>query len=214
MGNAIRTGVVVGGLLLAVIVIAFVASMIGKPENMSANMASWIQAIGSIAAIGGAYFIGRRDEIFQRELIEQARAERIANRRSTLKALVDDAYARAKQLEFSASKDGDLGLLAFVSVSADTMRDSIEQLRSLPVFDFESGGLVRAVLGIRRECESLLGFMEYYNDNRIDKQEYYAGDVALKDAMGGHFAKLDSYYQAFIDIAGGDRVVIEPPQFY
>ena len=215
MGNWVRPAAAGCGILIAVVVIARFASVVGTSDGYnSANMAYWIQAIGSIATIGGAYVLGRRGEIFQRELTEQAHAERLKTRRSTLKALVDDAYARAKKLEFSTSGDGEFGMLAFISVSANTMQDSIDQLRSLPVFDLESGELVEAVLGIRMRCESLLSHMKYYNDNRFDPPEHYPGDYAVNATMNDHFAQLDQYYQNFLDIVGGERVAIEPPEFY
>ena len=215
MGNWIRPTAVGFGILIAVVVIARFASVAGSHEGYnSANMAYWIQAIGSIATIGGAYVLGRLGETVQRELTEQAHAKQLKTRRSTLKALVDDAYAQAKKLEFSTSEEGNFGMLAFISVSADTMQDSIDQLRSLPVFDFESGELVGAIIGIRRRCESLLGHMKYYNENRFDPPEHYPGDYAVKATMNDHFAQLDQYYQNFLDIVGGERVAIEPPDFY
>ncbi|MBR8507402.1 hypothetical protein SAMN05443026_5833 [Burkholderia orbicola] len=132
--------------VIAIFVAWLGATTFGTAGYRIENMAYWIQATGSIAAIGGAYFLGRREEVFQRDLAEKARADHLANRHSTLKALVDDAYARAKKLEFSTRDEGDFGMLAFVSVSADTMQDSIDQLRSLPVFDLESGELVEPSL--------------------------------------------------------------------
>ncbi|ABB11148.1 hypothetical protein [Burkholderia lata] len=207
-------GIVIG-LLVAVVGIAWVASGNGgKDAYNPANMAYWIQAIGSIATIGGAYLLGQRDEKFQRELAEKLRTDQLQNRRSTLKALVDDAYAQVKKLQFSTSEDRDFSPVAFISVSEKSMRDSIDQIRTLPVFDLESGELVAAVLGIRRQCESLVDFMVYYNENRFKPHEYYGGDHSLKVTMNDRFEKLDKHYQDFLKIVGGDSVEIEPPQFF
>ncbi|MDN7995949.1 hypothetical protein [Burkholderia multivorans] len=217
-GGEMRGWKFVGGSLFALAItiqIALLGATTAWTKDYDpAVMAYWVQAVGSIAAIFGAFYIGRRGEALQLQLAEESRWRILNERRSTVKALIDDAYKNAKVIEFSASKDEDFDLLAFASFSESGMLDSISQLRELPVFDLESGELVNAVLGVRRECESLLGHVKFFKEHRFKRDAEYPGDVLVKNAMMSAISRLDLYYMQGVSIVGGAPAKIEAPQFY
>lgn len=62
--------------------------------DLSNRLASWVQAIGSIAAIYGAYAIGRQQRESDKQIAQDLAAEEARNLLQVVKAIADDVFNR------------------------------------------------------------------------------------------------------------------------
>jgi len=61
--------------------------------DLSNRLASWVQAIGSIAAIYGAYAIGRQQRESDKQIAQDLAAEEARNLLQVVKAIADDVFS-------------------------------------------------------------------------------------------------------------------------
>jgi hypothetical protein len=103
----------------------------------SGIVANWVQAVGSILAIGGAYFVGERQA--RATLLATQEAHRLGEhaRREGMFSVIKAAHSRAKQIE--AALDDDNPPLKMIEVYHPSLVDSlIDLMAKLPISELGS----------------------------------------------------------------------------
>ncbi|KVQ12441.1 hypothetical protein [Burkholderia ubonensis] len=140
------------GLLLSLAGVLFVA-LLGATTAWTkqydpTQMAYWVQAVGSIAAIAGAVWIGERQAKKAREAAMAQVAEAALVKRKSAIAIVDAAYARAEIIRETMSlQDIDSVRVALYSTYDRSILDGlVRALQSIPMHEVGSSQAVAELL--------------------------------------------------------------------
>lgn len=192
-----------------VIVIAFFgATTAGTQAYDPTLMASWVQAVGSIAAIVGAYWFLQISARDQRQLATKVRDRELAERRSSIQAVLDEVYIKFMELRrWYELENGTLPLEAsFLSV--DELASAASLLDEVPLFEFDSGELVKAILELRRTCRTAIGLLarqaRYFRDPERD--ERYPGHPCIADQVNDEVDYIETVYYAALKVTGAEAV--------
>lgn len=170
------------------------------------GLSGWVQAFGSIAAIIGAFYIGKHQADIQLAVASKARQDLLQDRHSTVKSVVDRAYQKCLNIEPEVQKEGDLGNLAFVMTYHDAdFSNAIQLLDAAPIFDLGSGQLVEGLLSLRAAMHSIQGWMDVH---RKKVTNTLADDLSITDEDLREFLRRALYrakaaYHQTIEITGG-----------
>lgn len=102
----------------------------------SDSVPAWVQAIGSVVAIIAATGVAAYQVNHARLLEEDRRKASEIQRLSVVTALMARSYGLAKDVVTAFNEPSDYH---FSVVDAPLMRDTVETLRSLPLFEIPSG---------------------------------------------------------------------------
>lgn len=122
----------------------------------SSEWASWVQAIGSIAAIVGAFTVAHNQ--FMREQALQAERQREVERKlfRIIKAILMDIETVTQRV---ISTHDLSGLLAVPDSTLKALEEAANPLLGLPTFEIPHEGLVLVILPLKRQidhaCQSL-----------------------------------------------------------
>ncbi|WP_431206765.1 hypothetical protein [Burkholderia cepacia] len=176
-------------------------------------VAAWVQAVGSIAAILVAIWVGERSAVKQFEVARQVRDSELRERRASLKAVLDDVYVRFKRVEPSLNVNGTLSNSAFVLVTPYGLQSALDLLAQVPIFELDSGDLTRAVLNIRVSCKSIENFVVQY---KLDPKERrsYPGDDVVNAFMTSSVADLESNFKIVVALTDGIMPELRMPEIY
>lgn len=118
---------------------AFVADFLKGPA------AAWVQAIGSIAAIGAGYWFGQ--SAHRQELQRDARQDILMQTRRIY--AIRELLIGAAALDDIVLKTCNYGLTAWPQIGA-LAHDQLEQCRAVPIFDVPDPELIRHVGFVRQ----------------------------------------------------------------
>lgn len=171
----------------------------------SDGAAAWVQAVGSIAAIIGAYlFIGvsARD---QRRLAMEVRDRELAERRSSLKAILDDVFVEYLDLRRWYENESGIWPLEFSFLSIDDLENASRLLDDVPLFEFDSGVLVKAILDLRRSCRRILAWLELLQSEfrSPGADDKYPGHTYVADQIKDEVDYIETVYFAALEVTGG-----------
>lgn len=123
--------------------------MIRASSLWSQEAAGWAQAIGSVAAIFGAYFLGERQA--KAALAVVAETDRIVVRRKNdaILALVDTAVNATLRVRQAFDKEGFTVLLLHVNYDEKIMESLIDALGSVPAYELGTFNSVAAYSRLR-----------------------------------------------------------------
>jgi hypothetical protein len=206
----------VGG-ILATIAICLAVWRIGGAFNLSkSDWASWVQAVGSILAIVGAFYIGKHQADVQMKVAEQARQHVLSDRYSTIKGIVDRAFQKCLNVEpdvIRNGKDGPFGNLAFTfSYREEEFSRAIRLLEEAPFYELGSDVLVAGIFELRDAMESVQRWVQMYIDNRFQPRgEVEPDDDMLRTILVKDIGRARTAYQKILTVTGGEpRMAPEP----
>ncbi|KVV88219.1 hypothetical protein [Burkholderia cepacia] len=201
--------------IAATIIISSIgATTAGMQPYKAEYMASWMQAIGSIAAILCAIWIGERSAKHQADLAQNMREQQLAERRSSLKAVLDEVYVRFKRIEPSLNENGAFGFSAFAQISEEHLDRTLDLLGQVPIFELDSGELTKAVLTIQTSCMSLTRLVKQFKLHQKEKPNEYPGDDIATAFMRGSLETLDETFTIVVTLTNGKYPKLRPPSLF
>lgn len=141
----------IAGIVAVIVISAFGTTSAGTRPYDPAVMASWLQAVGSVAAILGAYLIGERQTAAQRFQATLARKHRIA----AYKAVVDVAVQRAHELETFVSQSGVPRDALERLAGRRLLSNAADGLRAIPLHEWEAPAAIAAASALTTQLDSL-----------------------------------------------------------
>ncbi|VVE12229.1 hypothetical protein PCA20602_02693 [Pandoraea capi] len=129
------------------------------PPQSSGDWASWVQAVGSIAAIAGAFLIGERQSSAARKTLAEERVAEEKARLARYFAIAEVACEAAQntgtvissglQTGSLAAENGMPGLTLFL-YEPETLNDAVDSLRLIPIDQLGSVEAIKAFDRFRR----------------------------------------------------------------
>lgn len=192
--------------------IILICKLIGDYFCLSkSDWASWVQAIGSIAAIAGAFLVGRHQGEIQMEVAAKERRDLLNDHYSTIKGVVDRAFQKCLNIEHYFRDDGPFGNLAFViSYSEDDFSSAIRLLTEAPIYELRSGELVEGILDLRDAMQSMQEWIQLHKVNSKTKNvepedpDFETDDDVLKEFLRSDMSRARNAYERVIAITGGE----------
>ncbi|MFJ9451463.1 hypothetical protein [Herbaspirillum sp. NPDC101397] len=122
--------------------------------NLSpSDWASWVQAVGSIAAVIGAIEVGRRQRVGDRETAIVAASLNAERLQSVVKAVIDDAYQQCLDVRHVfevAEKENKFAYIELVtSYDTDSFQKSIDRVQAIPLFELHSEEIAKNVVSFQ-----------------------------------------------------------------
>lgn len=178
--------------------------------------AAWVQAIGSIAAIIGAFYIGKHQADVQKSVAEKARKDVLADRHSTVKSIADRAYQRCLNIKPDLEGEGDFGnLVFFISYRENDFTNAIKLLDAAPHFELGSGKLVEGILVLRDAMHSIQGWIQLHKKCKSGESAHMLHDEELRSLMTSDLERAEKAYQSIVEVTGGNPVRdSEPHPFF
>lgn len=192
------------------------ATSLGDKPYDPTLMAAWVQAVGSVAAIVGAIWIGQWQIRETRELQQSLDRATLERRWSSVKAVVDSLYQQCVDVTPVFDGDHDFGTLAFAfRFQAMEYERSVARLDAIPLFELDSAALVSAVIGLQRHAVSLQGWIEegvlrQYGPGKVEE----AGDALIKQLARDHLHFMREHYREVIEVTGGAPITAPRPTFH
>jgi hypothetical protein len=180
------------------------------------GLSGWVQAFGSIAAIIGAFYIGRHQADVQLAVAEKARKDVLADRNSTVKSIADRAYQRCWNIKPDLEGEGELGnLVFFISYRETDFSNAIKLLDAAPHFELGSGQLVEGILVLRDAMYSIQEWIQLYRKCKSGESEYVLRDEELRSLMRSDLERAERAYKMIIEVTGGTAIrSAEPFPFF
>jgi hypothetical protein len=135
------------------------------------GLASWVQAIGSIAALGIAFFLASSQRRDQEKAVEEA----MQNKTDALIAVVESAaifvtvlgtFVRGKPVAFVFKENWKL-------VNRQWLESSIHSLTQLPAHELGRGDLVRGYFGILASVNEIRRLIDHaVSSDAFQEQEF------------------------------------------
>lgn len=198
---------VLGMLVTAGIVTDFI--VFGREAGFEkADWASWVQAVGSIFAIVGAFAIGKHQADVQRQVAERARQELVGDKHATVKGIVDRVFQLCLDVEahIADQTKPELHAFAFLYIEANVPAAQ-RLLEDIPLFALGSADLVHATLDMQKAAQGLVAGVEMFR-----RRPTGPGDglpISEKHALWrleDRIKQARKAYEAVIAITGGAPV--------
>lgn len=131
------------------------------PSGASQTLAAWIQAFGSIAAIGIAYLVGAKQSRAAIEAVAEMQRSALEDRRRGHFAVVDAAYKKAVELWAAMQSESPRAQLPFIYVPVVTQRLATA-LDRIPAHEVGTAKGVEAILSLVTQFGLLEVALERY----------------------------------------------------
>ncbi|SAL83925.1 hypothetical protein AWB67_06542 [Caballeronia terrestris] len=178
----------IGVVVVVVVIFASLVLAYEFPES-SHGLAAWVQAVGSILAIVGAYFIGERQaSAAQRQFDANLRA-REQVRRLAYVAIGRVAMDAANELKRPFEGNSSDPLLLSFTASPGRLLDAADALKQIPLHEVGSAEAISAIAGLRATLLSLNDRMcamsDYLQSTGHQAGRYSATPVTSSHEMRG-----------------------------
>jgi hypothetical protein len=175
------------------------------PPARSADAAAWVQAVGSIAAIAGAFYIGARQAKAQ-ELARQRQArEGERRKRSQCLAIAETAVGYARRLV----PEEPSGVLLASGNDADRLGEVVTAMQAIPLHEIGSAdvivawsGVIKQLTGVRTTFYKVIDLDTLFLDAGAGDNSETARLAALRNAWARLETVYDELIQAMQDEAG------------
>ncbi|KAF1046363.1 MAG: hypothetical protein GAK35_01048 [Herbaspirillum frisingense] len=187
----------------------------GMPEPVSNRLAAWVQAIGAIAAVYGAYVIGRQQMVHDQALAKDAAAAAGERLLKVVRAVVNDVYQQILDVEevFSDTDTVTVGNLVYPSFFALGMQydassygTSVRRLEAIPVFDLGSETVAANVIALQEAASRLVQWFDLASRIALGPKqkgdEHISNDQAAL-VIRSHIKDARQAYEAIIAEVGG-----------
>jgi len=152
---------VLGSLLALGVVVDLVAWGFAADLNKS-EWASWVQAIGSILAIVGSFWIGRSQIEAQTRLAKQARKDVLNDRHATIQGALDRAFQVCLNVdEYIRNPEKEPVRPRVFSYIKAQVPAAQRLLDEIPLFELGSDVLVYTVLDFKSVMQAMLSIAEW-----------------------------------------------------
>lgn len=173
-----------------------------------ADWASWVQAVGSILAIIGAFAIGKHQADVQRQVSERARQELVGDKHSTVKGIVDRVFQLCLNVEAHIADEtkSEIHAFAFLYIEANVPAAQ-RLLDDIPLFELGSADLVHATLDMQKAAQGLIAGVEMFRRRPTGPRDGLP--ISEKHALWwleGRIKDAGKAYEAVIAITGGTPV--------
>lgn len=181
----IASYVLVGSGLLAAA--AYVAWLCGMK---SGDIASWVQAIGSIGAILGAVWVGERQAERARAQATEMDALALARRRAAYRAVAENALANLDEIQTDLKK-GIISRTTFaLFFSSRPLSEALEVMRAVPFHELGSPKAISGFLKLRNAVRVALKqaeLAEATDSASRDEDEMFAAylGAAVREGFAG-----------------------------
>ncbi|WP_213306014.1 hypothetical protein [Paraburkholderia sacchari] len=150
-----------GGLVAVVLIAHFGATSAGTKPYSADAMASWMQAIGSIAAILGAYWVGERQSATAARTAREFEKASLTRRLSAYAAVAKSARDQATNVSALAENlNGQQFYLDWVDQNGPVFRSAFASTESIPLHDLGSAEAVRALIVLKTALARMERFIE------------------------------------------------------
>ena len=202
----------------AIVPLALFAWSWHLPAEESDSLASWAQAFGSVAAIFGAYGIGRQQMLLDQKLAKEAAAAASDRLLSVVRAVVNDVFQQILDVEevFADTDSTTVNSLvypAFFSLAmqydAASYGASVRRLEAIPVFELGSETVATNVISLQEAASSLIQWFETASRMVLGptrKDDQAISDDQLATVIRSYIADARRAYQAIISEIGGTAV--------
>lgn len=192
--------------VLLVISLSAVLLSHGYKANLNpSEWASWVQAVGSIIAIAGAFAIGKHQADVQRKVAEQARRDLVSDRHSTVKGVFDRVFQLCLNVEAHITYQGQNDIREFAFIYIETHVPAAQRLLDeIPLHELGSAELVHATLDMKEAMQSFLSSVELYRRRPTSWQEGLP--ISVDQAIWFLQEQIDDArdaYNAAIAVTGG-----------
>lgn len=165
----------------------------------SGDVASWVQAFGSIAAIIGAYFVGERQAAAVHESELKLRRAEVRRKNGSILAICNAALAQASEIA-GIYKDKIPNMVLFhLAYSDKLMQDTISALEAIPVHDCGSFDAVAAfmrlknsLIYLRRQLDKDLDL--YDKRDTVDEERYFRNRRDVASVILTNCRLIQRYY--------------------
>lgn len=174
----------------------------------SSDAAAWIQAIGSIIAIGAAYWLGERQAAHTRQQAEHVRIEDERAKQDAQLAVITVLHSAGK---FFETADGD-GMYAFRYKWEKLMKNSIQTaldaFDAMPLHEMRSGARVLAAVRVRSAVQSMYAATAT-NVDAMAQVNDSASEAAFRAVLEEIRTQAPELKDAWIDVTVQWRVIRE-----
>ncbi|KVF27621.1 MULTISPECIES: hypothetical protein [Burkholderia] len=176
------------GIVTAFLVYAF--------KEHSEGAAAWIQAVGSIGAIIGAYYIGRWQAAAAEIQAKRVRDEILKGKQLAARAIADAAYGEVKAAN-NAIGDTYLVWRHWFHYRPSVFSAQIEAISRLQLFELDDADAMRSIIDLQNSMLSMQHIFTKAEKMRADYNGNPPGDgVSSHDLIG----YVNAAYEAYIRI--------------
>lgn len=144
--------------------------IVGWTEPDAAGWAAWVQAIGSITAIGVAIWIGDYQSKRAKEQAIHMDGLAVKRRHAALCSILDEAHVQCLRVAPEFSEDHLFGTYSFIHYNERSFNDAISTLEEIPLHELDSYNVVAGISGLRDRMISIKQIVAYAKSTERDKE--------------------------------------------
>lgn len=162
------------------------------------GLAAWVQAIGGILAILGAYFIGERQASKELKNSQKLARDQERERRVAILEVAKMAMQSAQKIDeiFSSAKDIDLVTRMLSEYHPKILDGRVAALAAIPLHTLGSSSAVAALLDLRDQLEFLQVCVQRWQQERASATEQKpATDNVWAKNVHNNFSRIQAHYR-------------------
>lgn len=178
---------------IGVVAVAFSPKGAAFTPNTASDIAAWIQAVGSIAAIIGAFLIGERQADKARDDAENARAKDEKSKQDAQLAVITLLYRCGKLLDAAREKDMYSLRYAWEKTLKNNVHAALGAFDAMPLHEMKSSARVLAAARVRSAVQSMYDVAANNMEDIVarDDPESEAAFHAISDEIETQVHELD-----------------------
>lgn len=181
----------------------FIQGFMSHPPIGSADLAAWVQAIGAISAIAGAYILGERQA--RAALDNSIKAQKIAvlEKQRAFFAICTAADNRARNIWEIYKGDKFSQTLRYSTYDESVVRSIVGALAAIPLHEIDSPDAIEALLNMKDQFVFAANAIRQYEDDRKNGHAQNADiERIFCQNVQRHVALLFEYYETLKNTIG------------
>ncbi|MGZ2748346.1 hypothetical protein [Burkholderia stagnalis] len=167
MGKLKNVFLVMGGIVIGAEIAYLGATNLLNSAYNEVTMAYWFQAVGSIAAIFGAFAVGRMQEIAARKQADRDHARALQSKRLASRSIADAAYSAILDLR-NVIKNDRIDWDSFpLFYREDVFAELITSISKIPIFELEKAEAAECVIGMQSAMLSIRQLLAAAQHSRL-----------------------------------------------
>lgn len=173
--------------LAAVVLVSEFGATSAGTKSYDANlMASWLQAIGSVAAIVGALWIAERQTKIAMRVAERERRAQIKARRLIVTALMENAVRQVSAVKQSFS-EGPEEFPFGLTYNESDFEAAIRHIQAINLLELGEVDLARGIIGM---VDAMVSIRRLVHTEKVSKDRWrWVNGVTLCDRVEGAYAR-------------------------
>lgn len=168
-------------------------------SNISSDIATWIQALGSIGAIIGAFLLGERQAIRAREEAAEDRALDEKNKLEAQLAVITLLYRLGKRFDYARGQDLYFLRMEWETTLKNNVRATLHAFDAMPLHDMKSSARVLAASQLRSAVQSMYDVTASNASDLIAVDDPYSDD-AFREISGEIETHIHALEDAWISV--------------